>query len=192
MSLATDTNKAMHKMYSAVISYMNDFGAIIAGAEVAKYKDVMKQLDPWVASISAVGYCNQISARIFNKGAWVNVSRVALNRQLMYRENNVIVGLLEPFKDGIVFKLREPKGDAAPSQDKRLLRQGMACATKTKEELWRIAADLGISIRKLHPDDQRIKIICKLIRDNLIEREQKERIRKSMVKFLYGWWDIEN
>jgi hypothetical protein len=190
--LATGANEQMHGMYKAVLDYMSGFGAIIYGSEVAKYKDVMKQLSPWVASAGAVGYCTPTSARVYNNGTWVNVSRVALNRQLVYRENNVIVGLLEPYKDGIVFKLREPKGmGAAPSQDKRTLRQGAACSTKTKNELWEIAASLGISIRKLSPEDQRIKVVCNLIRDNLIAREQKERGKRTMTKYLYSWWDSE-
>jgi hypothetical protein len=192
VGLATGDNAQMHEMYKSVIDYMDEFGAIIHGPEVARYKDVMKQLNPTVALTGPIGYCGPDSARIYNNGVWVNISRVALNRQLTYRENNIIIGLLEPYKEGIVFKLREPKGaGAAPSQDKRTLRQGAACFTKTRDELWETAADLGISIRKLDPESQRIKVVCDLIRDNLIAREQKERGKKTMTKYLYGWWDSE-
>ncbi len=146
-------------------------------------------------------------------GRWLEVSKIALNRHVTYKENDIIVGHLESAGDSMRFKLRKPvhrikddilkesharkmtkselEGIAARTvaNDTRLIERGIVCNTKNKRDLLHIIAALGISASQLAKQDIRIKRLCEVIKDRLIALEIKERQHDSRYKYLYSWWD---
>lgn len=181
--------------YTALLEYLDGYGCCVRKQEVWKYKDVVRQLSQDMGGIvddAYVGYCTHSAVKIYDKGAqkWVSINRVALNKNLSYQEN-VIVGFLEPKGDRIVFKLRPAAGQSGDNKDKRLIPSGSACETRPRSELLAIAKQLGVSLKDKE-GAMSIKPICTAIREHLMGREQRERHRKSLVKYLYGWWDIQN
>jgi len=202
---------------------MQSFGAIILLQEVKKYKEVTKlfanELDPKIDPKTPIGYESTEVIRLYDPSIdrWFNVNKVAINKQFMYKENSIIVGVLAEEDGKIKFKLRSPLhdikeqvgaklADKITNQDKtvskksaakrltndaRLVERGSACQTKPKAEIMQIAANLGISLSKLSKAELKSEHICLLIRSSLIESEIKERQKKSIYKYLYGWWSIE-
>ena len=73
--------------------------------------------------------------------------------------------------------------------DSRLIERGIVCGTKNKKDLLQIIASLGISVSKINKSDIRIRKLCDIIRNKLIESEVKERAKDTRYKYLYGWWD---
>jgi hypothetical protein len=152
---------------------------------------------------------------------WFNVNKVAINKQFQYKENSIIVGILSEEESSkaspIKFKLRSPiftikedvsrklvekiaqqdknvsKKSAAKrlTTDTRLLERGSVCLTKTKQEILQIASSLGISLSKLDQNGMKTDNICTLIRNSLIDSEIQERTKKSIYKYMYGWWSSE-
>lgn len=224
----------MGKLYSLVIDLFNRFGIVIYLSEVRKYKDTAKQYKFGIPSLTddtPLGYILSKSIRLFDpqiegldknsaiepgaldEGRWFEISKIAMNKHLAYKENEVIIGYFETAEDHTKFKLRKPshliKADIAKEVaarkiskseiegatarttvgDTRLIERGIVCITKTKEELLKIIASLGISISKLDRTDIRIKRLCEIIKTRLIESEIKERQKDSKWKYLYGWWD---
>ncbi len=186
------TQRTQRALWETILELANSFSAVITKREVWKYKDVAKQFGQEMAAVDPeayIAFCTSTSVRIFDvsSGRWSDVNRVALNRQVPYVENSICVGYLEPKGEKIVFKTREPGGNVG-IKDKRLLSTGATCETRTKDDIWAMAAKLGVSVSKA--EDRSIKAICAAIRDTLIVKEQHERRKKSLIKYLYGWWDV--
>jgi hypothetical protein len=156
---------------------------------------------------------SKITPEVIERGRWLEVSKIALNRHITYKENETIIGYLESAEDYMKFKLRKPihrirenitkdaqlrklskseiEGTTARTAvgDTRLIERGIVCSTKNKHELLHIIASLGVSTSKLPPGEIRIKHLCKIIKQRLIENEIKERQKDSRYKYLYSWWD---
>lgn len=224
-------NENTYKLYTKAIELLDKFGVIIYLKEIAKYKDTAKQYKnglPNLPDNTPLGYMTAKSIRLFDpqttdltkanyetveRGKWLEVSKIALNRHMSYKENEIIVGYLESDEDSMKFKLRKPvhkikediQKDAQIKKltksemegvtartvvgDTRLIERGIVCGTKTKHELLQIVANLGISVSKLEKHDIRIKKLCEIIKRKLIENEIKERQKDSRYKWLYAWWD---
>jgi hypothetical protein len=212
-------------IYEKVLALFDQFKVIIYIKEIRKYKDAIKQFQnglPNLPDETPIGYVTAKSVRLFDPvsaeisaaaGKWLEVSKISLNRQIIYKENEIIIGYLESAEDYTKFKLRKPvqkiregiregkdkhkKGketdeeDAAKGivDDTRLIERGIVCGTKNKHELLTIIASLGISVSKLDKGDIRIKKLCTIIKNRLIESEIRERAKDSRYKYLYGWWD---
>jgi hypothetical protein len=215
---STDASTDAATMYQRIIELLDGFRVIVTMKEMMKYRDVVKQYKNGVPTLppdTPMGYASAKSVRLFDPAAdkWHEVSKVSLNRHVTYKENDIIVGYLETAEDHMRFKLRRPiqqiKADinrdiharkASKSEaeggtarttvgDTRLIERGIVCGTKSKRDLLRIIASLGVSASKLDKADLRVRGLCAIIRDRLIESEMKERKRDSKHKFLYSWWD---
>lgn len=202
--------------YIGVIKLLSDLGVILYLEEVSKYKDVVKQYSsglPNVPQGAPIGYMRDKSVKLYDKDRWIETSKLSLNRQITYKENDIIVGFFESLQEHMKFKLRKPlqqiksmvekdtklrkiarsemtsQSNKDVLSDTRLIERGIVCSTKNKRELLRLVAMLGISRTDKTTADLRIKSLCDLIRDKLVEKEIKERQKGSKYKYLYSWWD---
>lgn len=205
------------KLAEKTSKYLSLFGMMIQFKTAVKYKNIEKRLrnvDEIVArdlqSIH-IGYESTKYIRIYDGLEWININKVDMNYDIDYKENDIIVGTLEPQSGSIIFKLRsslanistkykkykETKQEHIVSSkkksttmrlfagDHRVLERGIACETKQKKELISIALSLGIDLQ----DKVKTYSLCVLIRDNLITRELEERSKRSILKYMYFWWN---
>lgn len=208
---------AASELYERVIELLAKFGVIVTLAEVRKYKDTAKQFKGGLPQDAPgdipMGYVREKSVRLYDtESGWIEISRIALNRQITYRENEVVIGYFETAEDHMKFKLRKPvqqiradlsremavrrasrteigsKSSRNLANDTRLIEKGIVCETKNKGELLRLISALGVPASSVHPQ-ARIRGLCGLIRDKLIELEMRERSRDSRLRYLYSWWD---
>ena len=213
-------------LYAAVCDLMRSFDVIIMMDELAKYKDTVKQYKnglPTVPSTTPMGYVNSRIVRLFDPSLesgdisgtnkqWLEVSKVSMNRQLSYKDNEIIVGYFESSGDSMKFKIRRPshvikssivnnalKQDQTKSElegrairvvvaDTRLIERGIVCGHKNKGDILNIIAKLGISVSSL-PDGIKVRDLCEILRDSLIASETKERSKTSRWRYIYSWWD---
>ena len=199
---AKDTTSAALAQYTKILEMMNQFRVLITAAEVRKYRDTAKQYKNGVPDVNGpVGYMTARVVRLYDPSdkRWIEVSKIALNRQIRYKENEIVIGYFETVEDSMKFKLRSPmqkidvkkavKGKTATISDTRLIERGIVCTTKNKRELLSIISKLGISASKLEKHELRIKKLCGIVMRHLINRELKERQKDTRYKFLYSWWD---
>lgn len=191
----------LYKIYDAILDLMNQFRVLITADEVRKYRDTAKQYKNGVPNMTGpIGYMTARGVRLYDPDdeRWIEVSKIALNRQVRYKENEVVIGYFETVEDSMKFKMRSPiqkidvkksiRGKVAVS-DTRLIERGIVCTTKNKQELLNIISKLGISASKLDRSEIRIKKLCSIVMKHLIERELRERQKDTRYKFLYSWWD---
>jgi hypothetical protein len=220
------------KLYAAVIKLFDQFRVIVYAREVAKYKDTAKQYKVGLPALSPdtpLGYMSAKSVRLFDpqielgaktkisadtveRGKWIEVSKIALNRHMAYKENDIIVGYFQSVEDHMLFKLRKPihrikediaretrsrqmteiksaSGARTTVNDTRLIEKGIVCASKTKRDLLQILASLGVSVSKMERGEIRIRKLCLAIKRKIMCLEIKERQKDSRYKYLYSWWD---
>ncbi len=177
-------------LFGRILKFYSGFDVIIYSSEVAKYKDVAKQFKKLPAD-RPIGYVGDRSLRLYDAGTstWIEVNKIAMNRQPMFKENAVIVGYFERDENSMRFKLRPPNTAAAKPSDTRLIERGIVCLTKNKGELLNIIKQLGISSERLEKSEIRIRNLCNVIRCKILELEMRERCKKSRIKYLYNWWD---
>ena len=164
--------------------------AVIMSDEIIIYQDVLKYYEGrQLKKGIPLGYCLRNNIKLYNKDSdekWFEISKVNLNRHIKYRDNNVIIGHLQDELDLIKFKLIRPA--TKKNKDKRLDMRGMVCIFRDKDDVMEIAYSLGLSLKKYSDKDLKINNICGIIREFLIEREMKDRMRGSQYKWVYGWW----
>lgn len=223
-------------LYGRVIELFDKFKIVIYLDEVRKYQNIAKQYKfgvPDLPDKTPLGYTLSKSIRLidpqiekFDKGKmdglppgsienarWFEISKIAMNRHLGFKENEVIIGYLEGDGDTMKFKLRKPvqliraevareaatrkvvksRTDSSAARtavgDTRLIERGRECNTKDKQELLKIISALGISASTLERSDIRIKRLCEIIKFSLIESEINERQKDSKWKYIYSWWN---
>jgi hypothetical protein len=183
-----------------VIDAYKSLDAVVTGAELSKYKDVVSLFkgdvsshnvasdgvaSDGVASDGVVGYTTNTIVRLYDPAqGWIETSKVSINRQSIYKENEIIIGFMETFGSESKLKVRQPIHKIKRSKDNRTIERGSVCTTRSKEELFKLARNLGISISKT-----RVKNICDAIEENLLQSEIKARAAHNRYKYLYGWWD---
>jgi len=180
--------------YRNVLAMLDSLGAIIKLGEVAKYKDTAKHYDQGLPDVNIntpLGYMIGRIIRLYNpaSGKWIEVNKTAMNRHTVYKENDIIIGYLESASDHMKFKLRKPVQKIKSTNDIRTIEKGIVCETKNKNILLEIIASLGVSVSKLDKTDSRVKKLCEIIKQRLIELEIKERCKGSQMKWLYSWWN---
>jgi hypothetical protein len=166
----------------------------------------LQLFDPHIVDITKTGNPEN--------GKWISINKMAMNRQPRYRENSIIVGYLEPGAENMRFKLRKPmdyikssvskgmerrrsvyksvgyvENNRRVAKDNRLIEKGIVCITKNKQDLTDILNSLGVNTTKLKLGDVRIRKLCSLIKNRLIDLEIGEREKDSRYKYLYSWWD---
>jgi hypothetical protein len=72
-------------------------------------------------------------------------------------------------------------------KDTRTIERGIVCSTKSKDDLVDIARKLGIDTKKMQRGDFRIKTLCDMIKNKLLEMEMKHRQRDDKYKVFYLW-----
>lgn len=171
-----------------VLEVLGAFGVILQASEVILYKDVAKRFPAGylqaLSKTKPVGLCIAKSVLLYDGGAWIEASKIALNKQVRYRENNVVIGYIDG-DDDVKFKLRSPLHKIKASADARVLERGAVCVTRGKAELAAIVAELSNKVAR----DGKVYSMCETIRKQLCEKEKHERAKDSRVKYLYGWWD---
>jgi hypothetical protein len=154
--------------------------------EVQPYKPVMATLhNPIYKPPTPIGYAaEQCKLYDTHTASWITVSRVALNRQVQYKENEIAIGIFETVDGKMRFKLRKPiQALKAGTVDTRLVERGVVCYSMGKTALALIASKLGI-----RTNDDKIKDVCDLIQASLLKSEIRERGKESRYKYVYGWW----
>lgn len=117
--------------------------------------------------------------------SWMLITRVSVGLDTNFTENDTLVGILEPHREGQQFKVREPR-QTADVEDRRTLHSGIVCHTRFKSS---IQKDLANFTDKKF-GDARIKSMCDLLYYELFQRECQERTRGSNIKWMYMWWDV--
>jgi hypothetical protein len=196
-----------------VFRLLESLNVIIMSQEVMLYKDIFKQFGGVsMPKHKPVGYMISRNVRLYDGSRWFDVNKVAMNRQANYKENETIIGYIEGAGSGAAlpkFKLRKPTqiirqtihnarivaseeiGSAVRTaiSDTRLIEKGIVCNTKNKADLMNIAARIGISLSKIPQNELRVRHLCQLIQQRLLDKEMAERSRGGRYKYLYGWWD---
>ncbi len=109
---------------------------------------------------------------------------------IKYVDNPIIIGFLEKPTMGfdVIFKLRKPNiNNNIKKNDLRLLESGLNCIHRDKKDLINIAKKLNINISNVK---LRKNILCNLIKNELINRELKERKKLSKIKYFYFYWEL--
>lgn len=172
-------------MHTRVIECARELGAIITMKEVQPYKAVIAlfKTPPNYKPNTAIGY-TAATCKLYDPSGWITVSRVSLNRQVQYKENEIIIGLFETVDGATKFKIRKPSQSLKPGiTDTRLVERGVVCSSMGKTPLFAIAAKLG-----LRTGENTIKNVCDQIQENLLKSEIRERAKESRYKYVYGWW----
>ncbi len=202
------------KLDKRLLQFYHDFRILIHKSEIVKYAEVLKQFSSNLSKLSnetVLGYTTSKSCKLYDLSIskWFNVSKIALNRQIKYKETGPIIGYLESTPIKTKFKLRKPaqviretsmamttKSKEESSNSKRILRidqrfleNGIVCNTKNKRELLFILASLGVSTSSMTKSQIKTKNLCREIVSELIALEKKERDKDSRYKYFYGWWD---
>ena len=200
-------------IYNTLLEYIDNFRILITIGEASKYRDITKQFKhglPALPATTPIGYQSTKTIRLFDPqivelvatkeattvGKWIESSKIAFNRQVTFKENDIIIGYLETAEDHTNFKVRPPlqklNAQRGQKRDARVIERGGMCSTREKGKVLRDIAALGISVKSMADDQMKVKNLCKVLRDKLIENEIKERTRDTRHKYLYGWWDEQN
>jgi len=197
--------------FEQIISGLSHIGSFITVGEVKKYKDVARLVGDGLvekADPLFIGYMAKKSVRVFNLvDSWIDVNKISLNKQSSYKENDIIIGYIEPRDDIVNFKLRAPihkikerisVGMSKRSHlaevnvagmDTRTIEKGIVCGSKSKLELVNIITSLGADIEEIKRRGVKIYKLCYAIRHNILTRELKNRKAGTREKWLYFWWD---
>jgi|SRR3972149_6095889 len=189
-------------LFDDIIDLFDKFYIIIFIEDLITYRDTAKKINNkliinfkdnnLVSKLddgTPVGYVAGKSIKLFNNlNEWIEVSKLSMNRFKVFEENDTIVGFFEISEDDRVkFKIRKPiqklqmDFKKKTKQDARLIERGIACYTRSKQELVHLANKLNI--KNIHP--VRIKKLCDIIMNTLLELEMKERQKDSRLKFVY-------
>lgn len=196
-------------LYQKVIELFDRFRIIVYLDEVLRYRDTAKKFtsgnvisvskggDEASKKIAAViptstpiGFLTQKSVRLYDSPNWIEVSKSSMNKRTHFTENDIIVGYFDQGVDGkMKFKLRKPVQQLRKEmgKDTRMIERGIVCSTKSKDDLIDIAKRLGIDTKKMQRADFRIKTLCDIIKNKLLEMEMKHRQRDDKYKVFYLW-----
>jgi len=133
-----------------------------------------------LANLLPVGHYFNHIARFYLPTGWYNYTAI----QKTIKENDIIIGMDQRSSTGIIikFKLRSPMHHVTNYQDSRLVEKGVACNSKTKLELKRIAKSLDINITNITNTED----FCTQIRQRLIYLELKEKGKENPLKYFYN------
>jgi hypothetical protein len=191
--------------FDEIFAFLQRVGALVMSSEIRKYKDVAKLLPP-LEGEKPVGYCRKKSVNIYDGKEWIEVNKIALNRQITYKENPIIIGYITPgienkFKIRLpVDKIREKVQNIKSrkshlslvnvlGKDTRTIEKGVVCTTKGKVQLVSILSQLGVDFSKSR--NATVNKMCSGLKKILLEKEEKQRVAGTREKWLYFPWDEE-
>lgn len=180
-----------------IVRLIQGFGAAISFTQVMLFTDVADifgTANKPLSEDNIVGYTEARSIQLYNGVKWMTIKKTMMNKQIEYREPDGYIGVLETVGTRTKLKIRQSleeirgrvnKNASDGFVDTRLVDRGMACETKSRQQLDDIVARLGGKLS----DNNKIRGICDHIRDRLVILETAERRKKTKTKYLYGWWD---
>lgn len=124
-----------------------------------------------------------------NTKTWIPLYDYFYNAEsINENENPIIIGYYQivPNYLDVKFKIRKPLQDIKKSTDNRLIEKGSICFTKTKEYLIELTKKLNLKV-----DSNKNKLICDIIKDELIKRELEsikdfyKKKKNTKVKWFY-------
>jgi hypothetical protein len=169
-----------------MISIYSRLDAVVRFSEVVKYADVVKLYKnglPDLLPDDPCGYTAVGVVKLYTVDGWIETSLSSMNRQNIYKENEIVIGYLETTADRAKFKLRQPIQKMEKYGDNRRVEKGAVCGTSNKSGLIETAKKLGLNTKL------KVKDLCKEVKKSLITSELKARKTKSRYKYFYGWWD---
>ncbi len=181
---------------NGMLALLRGLNVLVTRRQVMLFKDVAAIWTKDAGDLptddaAVVGYAEAKTIQIYNGSVWLEVKKTLMNRKIDYVEAKGTIGSLEAAGGVTKLKLRksleEIRGQIRAKGsiiDTRMVDRGMACETRSRQQLIQILSDLRGSV-----DRPKIKRICVAIRDRLIALETAERAAKSRTKYLYGWWD---
>lgn len=106
-----------------------------------------------------------------------------------YKDNEYIIGYLEKSKIGfdIIFKLKMNNTSKKNVKDRRQIQTGLQCNNMDKEILRGVCKKMGII---LGTKENKKKIMCDLIKSELIKLELEERRKDSRLRYFYYYWEF--
>nr|SMH63234.1 Replicative DNA helicase [Faustovirus] len=188
-----DAKAKLPKITAALFDFLISLDVLITAGEVKVYRDVIKSFNKFeYAPKDIIGYTSKDSVRLLDTSLmrWFETNKIALNKNIDYKDNTRVVGYFEMVGDNMKFKIRKTSVKTRQS-DLRFLQKGIVCSTKKKFELLEILADLGISVRAGGYHKMQVDRICGVIRNKLIDMEIRERGKQTRVKYVYSWWDVK-
>ena len=185
---ATTVSKRTEVLYHKVLEELDPFDIIVYARDISKYKNVVRLIRGGMSKLhpkTPMGYIKAKSIKIFDREDWIEIDHATMGRNIAWRENKHIIGFYDSMPDGTTkFKLRPPKSkrDEKPA-DIRTIETGMVCDTKNKSDLLVIAKHINVT--GYDPKNVKIKELCMMIQERLLDLEAKEREKKSSVKYVY-------
>jgi len=198
----TDEDNMVQKMYieteiknaietgimkiTPIIELLSNLDIILYVKEIKKYTNITKLFKngfPDIKDNIPIGYITEDSVKLYDPAwQWFEVNKVAVNRQIKYKEY-IVVGYLEKHSNGFKFKTRPATFE---TKDSRLLEKGEVCFTKTRDNLKEIMKKLGMTDKQINKTDNlRIKEVCGIIKEKMINLEIVERSKMSKIKHFY-------
>ncbi|QKE50543.1 putative ATP-dependent RNA helicase [Faustovirus] len=188
-----DAKTKLPKITAALFDFLTGLDVLITAGEVKVYRDVVKSFNKFEYNTKdIIGYTSKDSVRLLDTSLmrWFETNKIALNKNIDYKDSNRVVGYFEMVGDNMKFKIRKTSVKTRQS-DLRFLQKGIVCSTKKKFELLEILADLGISVRAGGYHKMQVDRICSVIKNKLIDMEMRERSKQSRIKYVYSWWDVK-
>ena len=137
-----------------------------------------------------VGHYLKELPRCYKNDIWKTCDLKITRKQIdEYKENNIIIGYTEKYKNGkVIFKIKEPDQNAN-IMDKRKKKRGFVCKEMSnKKMLVDIVSKLNIGKQLLAKNS--ITDLCKLIELELRKR-QRDAIRKGQkIRWMYNYWEL--
>jgi len=181
-------SKKTDVLYHYILEALEPYDIVIYLRDVARYKNVARMIRGGIPKLppkTPMGYLKPDSIKIFDREDWIEIGRGAMNFHTQMRENRHTIGYFDSSADGgMKFKLRDPISKLdMDTKDIRTIPTGMVCETKNKKDLLKIAKDLNV--RGYDPRQIKVRQLCMLIQNKLLDLEQKERERGTSVKYVY-------
>ena len=189
-----DAKMKLPPVTTKLLEFLASLDVLITSGEVKVYRDVVKSFNKFdYAGKDIIGYTSRDSVRLLDTSImrWFETNKIALNKNIEYKDNSRVVGYFEMVGDNMKFKIRKTSAKATTHGDLRFLQKGIVCNTKKKFELLEILAELGISVRAGGYHKMQVDRICATIKNKLIDLEIKERGKQSRTKYVYSWWDVK-
>lgn len=179
-------------LYHIMKEIYDEFKILIYAKECMGVPEIMKKIKFKKSIIEnniPIGYISEDKIYLYDvveqkteeQNNW-QIFNANILRNINYKDNDIVIGFLtEDNFDKLTFKLKNPAHKIIIDEfDTRKNEKGIVCETKSKKSLTDILKGLGITT-----SEYKIKSICSIIRNKLIELEIKERSNNTTKKYFY-------
>jgi len=179
-------------LYHIMKEIYDEFKILIYAKECLSVPEIMKKIKFKKSIIDnniPIGYITDDKIYLYDiveqkndeQNHW-QIFNANILRNINYKDNDIVIGFLtEDNSDKLTFKLKNPSHKIIIDEfDTRKNEKGIVCETKSKKSLTDILKGLGITT-----SEYKIKSICSIIRNKLIELEIKERSNNTTKKYFF-------